>query len=137
MKEVKIQNAETMQSYFTRVSQIKEQLEAVSEEYISGDGHLEWPPKIMGFIHVRNVCQKEVITFSRLWKSTHKKKISTLEEPLIHISISIRNDVVMNEEDNEAERRSLPMKQIKISIQLSFHDIVFYAFFYIQLMYYA
>ena len=33
---------------------------------------------------------------------------------------------MMNEEDDEAEgsRRSLPMKQIKISIQLSFHDIV-------------
>ena len=54
-------------------------------------------------------------------------KNSTLEEPLIHISIWIRNDEVMNEEDDEAEgsRRSLPTKQIKISIQLSFHDIVF------------
>ena len=33
---------------------------------------------------------------------------------------------MMNEEDDEAEgsRRSLPTKQIKISIQLSFHDIV-------------
>ena len=33
----------------------------------------------------------------------------------------------MNEEDDEAEgsRSSLPMKQIKISIQLSFHEIVF------------
>ena len=53
-------------------------------------------------------------------------KDSTLEEPLIHFSIWIRNDVVMNEEDDEAEgsRRSLPTKQIKISIQLSFHDIV-------------
>ena len=32
----------------------------------------------------------------------------------------------MNEEDYEAKGsiRSLPMKQIKISIQLSFHDIV-------------
>ena len=30
----------------------------------------------------------------------------------------------MNEEDDEAERRSLPTKQIKISIQLSFYDIV-------------
>ena len=32
----------------------------------------------------------------------------------------------MNEEDDEAKgpRRSLPTKQIKISIQLSFHDIV-------------
>ena len=39
-------------------------------------------------------------------------KNSILEEPLIHISIWIRNDVVMNEEDDEAEglRRSLPTK---------------------------
>ena len=53
-------------------------------------------------------------------------KDSILEEPLIHLSIWIRNDDVINEEDDEAEgsRRSLPMKQIKISIQLSFHDIV-------------
>ena len=36
----------------------------------------------------------------------------------------MRNDDVMNEEDDKAERRSLPMKQIKISIRLSFHDIV-------------
>ena len=52
-------------------------------------------------------------------------KNSTLEEPLIHLSIWIRNDVFMNEEDDEAKgsRRILPTKQIKISIQLSFHDI--------------
>ena len=40
-------------------------------------------------------------------------KNSTLEEPLIHLSIWIRNDAIMNEEDDEAERRSLPTKQIK------------------------
>ena len=28
--------------------------------------HCEWPPRIMGFIHSRNVCQKKVITFNRL-----------------------------------------------------------------------
>ena len=41
-----------------------------------------------------------------------------LEEPLIHLSIWIRIDDVMNEEDDEAEgsRRNLPTKQIKISI---------------------
>ena len=32
LKNVKIQNAETIQSYFTRVSQITDQLEAVDEE---------------------------------------------------------------------------------------------------------
>ena len=53
-------------------------------------------------------------------------KNSTLEETLIHFSIWIRNDDVMNEEDDEVEglRMSLPMKQIKISISFSFHDIV-------------
>ena len=53
-------------------------------------------------------------------------KNSTLEELLIHLNIWIRNDATMNEEDDEAEgsRRNLPMKQIKVSIKLSFHDIV-------------
>ena len=66
-------------------------------------------------------------------------KNSTLEEPLIHLSIWMRNNAIMNEEYDEAEgsRRNLPTKQIKISIQLSFHDIFCYAFVYIQLMYYA
>ena len=32
LKNVEIQNVETIQSYFTRVSQIKEQVEAVDEE---------------------------------------------------------------------------------------------------------
>ena len=32
MKNVKIQNEETIQSYFTRVSEIKEQIEVVDEE---------------------------------------------------------------------------------------------------------
>jgi len=49
-----------------------------------------------------------------------------LQEPLIHIRIWIRNYHVMNEEDDEVEgsRRSLHMKQIKMSIRFSFHDIV-------------
>ena len=52
-------------------------------------------------------------------------KNSTLEVPLIHIIIWIRNDANMNEEYDEAEdSRSLPTKQINISIELSFHDIV-------------
>ena len=59
-------------------------------------------------------------------------KNSTLEEPLIHISIWIRNDAIMNEEVDETEgsRRSLPTKQIKISIQLSFHDILMHLFIF-------
>ena len=58
-------------------------------------------------------------------------KISTLEEPIIHPSIWIRKIAIINEEDDEAEdsRRSIPIKQIKISIQLSFHDIVWLCIF--------
>ena len=65
-------------------------------------------------------------------------KESILEEPLIHLSIWIRNDVVMNEEDDEAEssRRILPMKQINMSIQLSFHYIFWSCMFeYLHLYY--
>ena len=75
-----MKNVKTIQSYFTRVSQIKEQLETVSEECKSGDGHLEWPPRIMGFIHVRNVCQKEMITFSRLWEEEEARLIRREEK---------------------------------------------------------
>ena len=50
--------------------------------------------------------------------SDEEMKNSTLEETLIHLSIWIRNDAIMNEEYYEAEgsRRSLPTKQIKIII---------------------
>ena len=57
LKNVNIQNVETIQSYFTRVSQRKTcSGRRRSGECRSGDSHLEWPPRIMGFIHVRNVC---------------------------------------------------------------------------------
>ena len=37
LKNVKIQNVETIQWYFTRVTQIKEQLEAVGEDIENGE----------------------------------------------------------------------------------------------------
>ena len=73
---------------------------------------------------------------TKIPQAMRNMKDSILEETLIHLSIWIINGVVMNEEDYEAERRSLPMKQINISIQLSFHDIFGYAFVYIHLMCY-
>ena len=39
-----------------------------NKEFRNCDNHLQSPPRIMGFIHLRNVCQKEVITFNRLWE---------------------------------------------------------------------
>ena len=119
--------------------------------------HLEWTPRIMGFINSRNVCQKDVITFSTLWQECtqeearliiREENMGAIEDQVLTIqrrslkrwgiwrtqllknllsilSICIRNDDIMNEEDDEAEgsRRILSTKEIKISIQLSFHDI--------------
>ena len=46
----------------------------------------------------------------RSLKEMRNMKKSNLKEPLIHLIIWIRNDAVMNEEDDEVEgsRRSLP-----------------------------
>ena len=46
-------------------------------------------------------------------------KKSILEETLIHIRIWVRNDAVMNKEDDEAERRSLPTKKKRYPIVIS------------------
>ena len=57
-------------------------------------------------------------------------KNSTLEAPLILLSIWIRNDVVMNEEDDSTHETNKDKYSIVISLFC-------YAFVYIQLMYYA
>src|SRR5712692_4023164 len=71
LKNVKIQNVETIQSYFTRVSQIKEQLEAVDEEVenekivmtILNGLPRSWDSFIQG------ICaRKNLVKFSRLWE---------------------------------------------------------------------
>ena len=69
---------------------------------------------------------------NKIPKAMRNMMNSTLEEYLIHLSIWIRNHVIMNEEDDEAEdsRRSIPTKQIKISIQLSFHCFVMHLFIF-------
>ena len=68
----------------------------------------------------RNVTFDEDTTYNK----SRKRPIEEPEEAEAEAP-RIR-DTTMNEEDDEAEgsRSSIPMKQIKISIQLSFHDIV-------------
>ena len=71
LKNVKIQNSETMQSYFTRVSQIKEQLEAVEENVEEGDIFMTTlnglPRPWDGFI--QGICaRRKWIIFNRLWE---------------------------------------------------------------------
>ena len=88
MKNVKIQNAETIQSYFTRVSQIKEQLEAVDEEVENEkiemttlNGLLRsWDYFIQGII-----ARKNLVKFSRLWEecSQEEDQIATRKEKMV------------------------------------------------------
>ena len=71
LKNVKIQNAETIQSYFKRVSEIKQQLEAMDEEVENAEIVMttlnglpsSWDSFIQGICARRNL-----ITFSRLWE---------------------------------------------------------------------
>ena len=74
LKNVKIQNTvilyEGLSNQRTTCSSRRR-----SGECRSGENHLEWPPMIMGFIHSRKVCQKEVITFSRLWEEEEARLI--------------------------------------------------------------
>ena len=68
LKNVKIQNSETIQSYFTRVAQIKEQLEAVEENVEEGEivmTTLNGIPRSWDSF-IQAICARRLIYFSRL-----------------------------------------------------------------------
>ena len=71
VKNVKIQNAEKIHSYFTRVSQIKEQLEAVDEEVENAEivmTTLNGLPRSWDSF-IQGICaRKKLVKFSRLWE---------------------------------------------------------------------
>ena len=76
LKNVKTQNEETIQSYFTRVSQIKEKIEAVDEEVENVDS---WDSFIQG------ICaRKKLINLSTLWEefSQEEAQIVAREEKM-------------------------------------------------------
>ena len=52
LKNVNIQNAETIQSYFTKISQIKEQLVVVEEEVENAEGS-DYFQQTLGRAHTR------------------------------------------------------------------------------------
>ena len=85
MKNVKIQNAETIQSYFTRVSHIKEQLEVVDEEVENAKivmTTLNGLPRSWEYF-IQDICaRKKIINFSRMWEecSQEEARIVAQEE---------------------------------------------------------
>ena len=76
MKNVKIQNLETMRSYFTRDAQIKEQFEAVEEHVEEGEivmTTLNGLPRSWDSF-IQGLCAKRrLISFNRLWEECTKK----------------------------------------------------------------
>ena len=77
LKNVKIQNAITIQSYFTRVFQIKEQLEPVEENIENGEivmTTLNGLPRSWDSF-IQGICaRKKLITFSRLWEECSQEE---------------------------------------------------------------
>ena len=84
MKNVNIQNAETIQSYFTRVSQIKEQLEAVDEEVEIVMTTLNGLPRMWDSFIKGVYARKKLVKFSRLWEecSQEEARIVAREEKM-------------------------------------------------------
>ena len=84
---MKIQNAETIQSYFTRVSQIKEQLEAVDEEVENAEivmTTLNGLPRTWDSF-IQGICaRKKLVKFSGLWEecSQEEYQIAAREEKM-------------------------------------------------------
>ena len=77
LKNVKIQNTETIQSYFTRVSQIKEQLEAVDEEVENVEivmTTLNGLPRAWDSF-IQGICaRKKLVKFSILWEECSQEE---------------------------------------------------------------
>ena len=77
MKNVKIHNWETIQLYFTRVSHIKEQHEAVDEEVENAEIVMttlnglprSWDSFIQGIY-----ARKKLVKFNRLWEECSQEE---------------------------------------------------------------
>ena len=87
LKNVKIHNVETIQSYFKRVSQIKEQLEAMDEEVENAEivmTTLNGLPKTWDSFVQGIYARKKLVKFNRLWEefSQEEARIATREEKM-------------------------------------------------------
>ena len=84
---MKIQNVETIQYYFTRVSQIKEHLEVVDEEVENAEivmTTLNGLPRTWDTF-IQGICaRKKLVKFSRLWEecSQEEARIVAWEEKM-------------------------------------------------------
>ena len=87
LKNVKMQNLESIQSYFTRVSQIKEQIEAIGDSVEEAELVMttmnglprSWDP------FIRGICSRSKLRkFSRLWEdcTQEEARLEAREEKL-------------------------------------------------------
>ena len=84
LKNVKIKDSESIQSYFTRVSQIKEKIEAIGDAVEEVELVMttmnglprSWDPFIKGIC-----CRRKLTKFSRLWEDCTQEEAR--EEKLV------------------------------------------------------
>ena len=87
LKNVKIQNSETIQKYFSRVSQIKEQLEAIGDKVEEAEfvmTTLNGLPRAWDSF-IQGICsRKELTEFSNLWEdcTQEEARIAAREEKM-------------------------------------------------------
>ena len=87
LKNVKIRNAESIQSYFTRVYHIKERLEVVDEEVENVDivmTTLNGLPRTWDSF-IQGICaRRKLVKFSKLWEecSQEEARITAREEKM-------------------------------------------------------
>jgi hypothetical protein len=86
-KNVKVKNSETIQSYFTRVSQIKEQLEAIGDIFEETELvmiTLNGLPKYWESF-IKGICsRRKIMKFNRMWEDCTQEEVrmETREEKL-------------------------------------------------------
>ena len=79
LKNMNIQNEKTIQSYLTRVSQIKEQLEVVDEEVENVEivmTTLNGLPKSWDYFIQGIYARNNLVKFSRLWEECAEERSS-------------------------------------------------------------
>jgi hypothetical protein len=119
LKNVKMQNSETIQSYFTRVSQIKEQLEAIGdtiEEVELVMTTLNGLPKSWESF-IQGICsRRKLMKFNRLWEdcTQEEARLAVREEKLGHDDQAL----AVHARKEKSKKRIIPPRSFKSHISL-------------------
>jgi hypothetical protein len=78
LKNVTMNKSETIANYFMRISQIKDQLEAIGdsvEDVETHDYYTQWISLLLGSIYSRDLCQKKISQVQQAMGRLHPRGI--------------------------------------------------------------